>query len=88
MRRYIDAYMTPDADRASYRLFQLALVVGGAIAVLGILHHSDLLGLAGLVTAIIGPVVGARAYGDVGAAKWAPAEPPHKPATLKKGAPQ
>lgn len=45
-----------------YRLAQQALLIGGVLSGIGIWRGVDLLGLAALVTGLIGSALGATAY--------------------------
>jgi len=47
----------------------MSLFLGASIAVFGIQHGSDLLGLAALVTAVVLPIAGSAAANNIGTGK-------------------
>jgi len=61
--------ISPGLGYRTFRIIQLGLLVGFGIAVLGIMKGSDLLGLAALEAAVLGPICGSAAYKSVGESK-------------------
>jgi len=66
------AIFRPLQGNRTYTLHLTSLIVGAIIAVFGIIHAGDkpdMLGLAAVIAAVIGPIVGAASYNNVGSAK-------------------
>jgi hypothetical protein len=68
----MNSLIQPQFGYRTYTVYFLSLLAGLAVGITGILAHADLVGLAAIVVAILGPTIGFSTWNNVATPVYPP----------------